>query len=132
MLGTACFFNWFLVKKSVKREISGKFSVKAPYNRTQCFFFPEKPKPTREATFFAFFLGWIFFFSPTFFQVFSGSFKTSRALFLIFSRVENLFFSGRNLRICRYFSDFHGTFCIFFSRARIIFSRVKSCCFFLG
>ena len=37
MLGTACFFNWFLVKKSVKREISGQFSVKAPYNRTTIF-----------------------------------------------------------------------------------------------
>ena len=37
MLGTACFFNWFLVKKSVKREISGQFSVKAPYKRTTIF-----------------------------------------------------------------------------------------------
>ena len=37
MTGTACFFNWFLVKKRTKREISGRFSGKTPYNRTTIF-----------------------------------------------------------------------------------------------
>ena len=41
MTGTACFFNWFLVKKRTKREISGRFSGKTPYksyNRMTIFF----------------------------------------------------------------------------------------------
>ena len=37
MLGTACCFNQFLVKKRTKREISGRFSGKDPYNRTTIF-----------------------------------------------------------------------------------------------
>ena len=37
MLGTACFFNWFLVKKRTKRVISGRFSGKTHYNRTTIF-----------------------------------------------------------------------------------------------
>ena len=37
MLGTACFYNWVLVKKRTKREISGQFSVKTPYNRAAIF-----------------------------------------------------------------------------------------------
>ena len=37
MIGTASFFNRFLVKKRTKREISGRFSGKAPYNRTTIF-----------------------------------------------------------------------------------------------
>ena len=35
MVGTACFFNWVLVEK--QRENSGRFSRKAPYNRTTIF-----------------------------------------------------------------------------------------------
>ena len=37
MLGTACCYNWFLDKKRTKREISGRFSGKDPYNRTTIF-----------------------------------------------------------------------------------------------
>ena len=37
MLGTVCFFNRFLVKTRTKREISGRFSGKAPCNRATNF-----------------------------------------------------------------------------------------------
>ena len=37
MLGTACFFNWFLDKKRTKLEISGRFSGKDRYNRPRIF-----------------------------------------------------------------------------------------------
>ena len=90
------------------------------------------PEKTLFSHFFGFFLGQKMLFSPTFLKIFSGILKFSRADFQIFSRVENLFFSGRNLRIWRYFSDYQGVFVYFFSRARIIFSRVEFCCFFSG
>ena len=37
MTGTACFFNWFLVKKRTKREISGRFSGKTLIIERQFF-----------------------------------------------------------------------------------------------
>ena len=37
MLGTTCFYNWIFVKKRTKREISGRFSVKTPYNKATIF-----------------------------------------------------------------------------------------------
>ena len=37
MKGKACCFNRFLDKKRTKREISGRFSGKDPYNRTTNF-----------------------------------------------------------------------------------------------
>ena len=37
MLGTACFFDRFLDEKRIKRENSGRFSGKDPYNRTTIF-----------------------------------------------------------------------------------------------
>ena len=37
MLGTAYYFNQFLVKKRTKRKISGRFSGNDHYNRTTIF-----------------------------------------------------------------------------------------------
>ena len=37
MIGTACIINQVLVKKRTKCEISGRFSVNDPYNRTKIF-----------------------------------------------------------------------------------------------
>ena len=37
MLGTACCFNQFLVKKRTKRELSDRFPLKTKYNRTTIF-----------------------------------------------------------------------------------------------
>ena len=65
-------------------------------------------------TFFGFFRGQNFFFSPTFLIFFSGSLKFSRALFRIFSRVD-FFFSRAEI------SEF--------SRAHFFFSsRIFSAC----
>ena len=58
------------------------------------FFYPRKwkvPEKTVFGTFFGFFPGEIFFFSPTFLNLFSGSLTFSRALFFIFSRVDFFF-----------------------------------------
>ena len=86
------------------------------------------PEKTVFGTFFVFFLGKNFFFSPTFVEIFSGSLKFSRGLFRIFSRGDffflgqkiknflgqNFFVSGRNFSACVKFStgqmSFHGCF----------------------
>ena len=55
------------------------------------------PEKTVFGTFFGFFPGENFFFSPTFLNFFSGSLTFSRALFFIFSRVD-FFFLGQKFK----------------------------------
>ena len=78
------------------------------------------PEKTVFGTFFVFFLGNNFFFSPTFVEIFSGSLKFSRGLFRIFSRGD-FFFLGQKIK------NFLGQ--IFFFSGTIFSAGVKN---FLG
>ena len=78
------------------------------------------PEKTVFGTFFVFFLGKNFFFSPTFVEIFSGSLKFSRGLFRIFSRGD-FFFLGQKIK------NFLGQ--IFFFSGTIFSAGVKN---FLG
>ena len=78
-------------------------------------------KSAREAIFwhfFRFFLGQKIFFSPTFFKIFSGILKFSRAEFQNFSRVEYYF---SRAEILEFFAFSRGKFCIFFSGTLFFF-----------
>ena len=84
MLGTACCFNQFLVKKRTKREISGRFQEKSLI--ISVFFFPVNLKSARERQFFLNVHGYFFAFTGTFFGKFTGKLMRSRAVFGIYSR----------------------------------------------
>ena len=96
------------------------------------FFFSEKIKSAREIIIlqiFVFFLGQKIVFSPTFFQIFSGSLKFSRAEFQIFSRVKYYFSRAEILDL---FVFLRGEKLHFFLGHPLFSSRAEFCLFFSG